>query len=76
MLARANVPSAGAVEINNIPVVVGLSAPSEGELLTLSSSPGLCETHVVDPPPSQFTAYVQPKSSITSANSYIDIPSE
>ena len=56
MLARTNSPVAGAVEINRIPVVVSRSAPSEGELFTLSSSPGRCERYVEDPPPSQLTA--------------------
>ena len=40
MLARTNSPVAGAVEITSIPCVVGRSAPSEGEQLSLSSSPG------------------------------------
>ena len=38
--ARTNSPVAGAVEITRIPCVVGLSEPSEGEQLILSSSPG------------------------------------
>ena len=38
--ARTNSPVAGAVEITRIPCVVGLSDPSEGEQLILSSSPG------------------------------------
>ena len=40
MVARANVPSAGAVEITRIVLVVGLSPPSAKEQLTFKSSPG------------------------------------
>ncbi len=74
--AFANCPSAGAVEIKQIPDVDGRRPPSEGELFTFNSSPGRCETNVEEPPPSQLAAQTQPAAIITSAHSYIFIPAE
>ena len=45
-----------------MPDVVGRSAPSEGEQLTFNFSPGRCDKNADEPPPSQFTAHVHPKS--------------
>ena len=74
--ARANLPSEIAVVIKQMPEVEGRRPPSEGELLTLSSSPGRLETKVEEPPPSQLAAQTQPAAIITSAHSYIFIPAE
>ena len=75
--ALTNLPSFTAFEITRMPPRVARWPPSEGLLFIVSSpEPERSEINVEEPPPSQFTASTQPRDSIISASSLMDVPAE